>query len=186
MDWRSVGAWVKQNAGPGAALIGSLLTGNVPGAVAAGAALVSSATGTADPTEALVTLQQNPTALLRLRELAQQNEQQIREHLQRMTEMELKDRQAAHHEQQETIRAGDEANDTYVRRTRPRMARQSWTVTAIYIVVFELLHAFRITSTGASWELASVLAAPALAYLGFRTADKFAEARKGLAQVSGR
>ena len=39
MNWSDVGSWLKDNAGTGAALVGSLLTGNVPGAVAAGVAL---------------------------------------------------------------------------------------------------------------------------------------------------
>ena len=42
MNWKDVGAWVKKNAGPGAALVGSLVTGNVPGAVAAGVSIISS------------------------------------------------------------------------------------------------------------------------------------------------
>ena len=36
MNWAEVGKWLKENAGIGATLVGSLLTGNVPGAVAAG------------------------------------------------------------------------------------------------------------------------------------------------------
>ena len=30
MNWTDVGSWIKDNAGTGAALVGSLLTGNVP------------------------------------------------------------------------------------------------------------------------------------------------------------
>lgn len=30
MEWRDVGDWLKSNAGTGAALVGSLLTGNIP------------------------------------------------------------------------------------------------------------------------------------------------------------
>lgn len=36
MDWKDVGSWLETNAGAGAALVGSLLTGNVPGAIAPG------------------------------------------------------------------------------------------------------------------------------------------------------
>lgn len=123
MDWNGVGEWLKTNAGTGAALVGSLLTGNVPGAVAAGVALVGSATGTADPAQALAALQNDPATVVRLRELATQNEASIREHLRTVMELELRDAQAEHHETQETIRGGDRAEDAFVRRTRPA---QSW------------------------------------------------------------
>lgn len=121
--WKRVGEWLKGNAGTGAALVGSLLTGNVPGAVAAGAALVSSATGTTDPDAALAALQGTPDALVRLRELSLANEADIRRHLETMTQQELEARQREHETTQETIRAGDRAEDPFVRRTRPA---QSW------------------------------------------------------------
>lgn len=171
-SWKKVGEWLKDNAGPGAALVGSLLTGNIPGAVAAGVSLVSGATGEANPEKALAALQADPGVLLRLRELALQNEASIREHVRLMEEQRLKDEQAAHKEQQETIRSGDNAEDLYVRHTRPRMARQSWYVTAAYVVAFEAFEVFGVASSGADWELAMLLGAPAAAYLGFRTLDK--------------
>jgi hypothetical protein len=40
-----------------------------------------------------------------------------------MTRLELEDEQASHHETQVTVRAGDKAEDQFVRRTRPA---QSW------------------------------------------------------------
>jgi hypothetical protein len=123
MDWSTVGEWLKANAGTGAALVGSLLTGNVPGAVAAGVSLVSSATGQADPGKALQSLQQDPATMLRLRELAIQDDANIREHIRAMTELDLKDKQAEHEQTQETIRGGDKADDRFVRWTRPG---QSW------------------------------------------------------------
>ena len=123
MSWREVGDWLKSNAGTGAALVGSLLTGNVPGAVAAGVALVSSATGESDPGKALAAMQTDPGTVLRLRELAVQEDASIREHIRAMTEAQLKDAQAEHHETQETIRNGDRAEDRVVRWTRPG---QSW------------------------------------------------------------
>lgn len=95
MEWASVGEWLKSNAGTGASLVGSLLTGNVPGAVAAGVALVSSATGTNDPTKALEALQTDPATMVRLRELAVQDEASIREHVRAMAEMQLLDVQSA-------------------------------------------------------------------------------------------
>lgn len=99
----------------------------------------------------------------------------------RFREMELADQQHAHEQQQQTIRTGDTAEDEYVRRTRPKMARQSWAVAALYVVIFEGAKLFDL-GTGASLELALGLMLPAAAYLGFRTGDKLAQAwgsRKG-------
>lgn len=173
MNWSDVGEWLKENAAPGAALVGSLLTGNVPGAVAAGVAMVSSATGAGDPDKVFAQLQTNPETLLRLKELAYQNEASIRNHIQSMAELELKDKQVEHHETQETIRSGDNAEDEYVRHTRPMIARQSWYATAIYVIGFEGLKATGLFSVGAVAELSAFLLAPAAAYLGFRSLDKW-------------
>lgn len=123
MAWSDVGDWIKKNAGTGASLVGSLLTGNVPGAVAAGVSLVSGATGSDDPDVALAELQNNPEAKLKLRELAYENEADIREHIRHMKQLELEDAQKQHETTQETIRAADQAEDSFVRRTRPG---QSW------------------------------------------------------------
>jgi len=138
MEWSNVGEWLKDNAGSGAALVGSLLTGNVPGAVAAGVALVSGATGTTDPAKALQSLQTDPSTVIRLRELAVQDEASIREHVRAMTEAELKDRQSEQHETQETIRSGDNAEDPFIRRTRPA---QSW-----FSLIAALFYALRFDS----------------------------------------
>jgi leucyl aminopeptidase (aminopeptidase T) len=172
-DWSSVGSWLKTNGGTGAALIGSLLVGNVPGAIAAGVSLVSSATGHPEPDAALAALQQSPESLLKLRELAVQNDASIREHIRAMEEIRLKDEQEAHRQQQETIRSGDNASDEYVRHTRPMMARQSWWATAAYVIGFEALKAAGVFNMGADLQLAMIVGAPAAAYLGFRTLDKF-------------
>lgn len=123
MTWSGVGDWLKGNAGTGAALVGSLLTGNIPGAVAAGVALVTGATGEGDPDKVLERLQTDPATVIRLRELAVQEEASIREHIRAMTEMQLKDGQAEHETTQKTIQSGDNAEDVVVRRTRPL---QSW------------------------------------------------------------
>lgn len=176
MNWGDVGGWLKENATTGASLVGSLLTGNVPGAVAAGVALVSSATGQTDPAKVLGALQGDPDTLLKLRELAVKESDSIRAHIQAMTEAELKDAQAAHTEQQQTIRGGDQASDEYVRHTRPMMARQSWYASVVYVVGFELLKAAGVQAN-ASLELAMLLMAPAGAYLGFRSFDKFSGAK---------
>lgn len=123
MEWAQVGDWLQKNAGTGASLVGSLLVGNIPGAVAAGVSLVSSATGQASPDAALTQLQNDPASMLKLRELAVQEDASIREHIRAMKELELKDLADEQHETQETIRGGDNAEDVVVRRTRPL---QSW------------------------------------------------------------
>lgn len=123
IGWSDVGDWIKGNAGTGAALVGSLLTGNIPGAVAAGVALATGATGEVEAGKVLERLQTDPATVIRLRELAVQEEASIREHIRAMTEATLKDAQAEHEQTQLTIRGGDNAEDPFVRRTRPL---QSW------------------------------------------------------------
>jgi hypothetical protein len=81
MKWNDIGNWLKENAGTGAALVGSLLTGNVAGAVASGVALVSSATGESNPDKVLEALQTDPASLVKLKELAYKNEDSIRKHV---------------------------------------------------------------------------------------------------------
>lgn len=173
MNWSDVGGWLKENAGSGAALVGSLLTGNAPGVIAAGIAMVGSATGTNDPVAAMAALKGNPSALLKLRELAVNEESSIRDHIRTMEEMRLKDEQSAHEQQQQTIQGGDKSEDEYVSHTRPMMARQSWYATIFYTTVFEFLKSVKIFDDGASIEIAMLLLAPSAAYLGFRSIDKF-------------
>lgn len=162
MNWKDVGAWVQANAGTGAALVGSLITGNVPAAVAAGVAMVASATGTTDAGEALAQLQTDPATRVRLAELAQQNEQAIRAHIEAMTALEMADAQAEHHETQETIRAGDRAEDRFVRWTRPG---QSWLSLAAALF-------YGLDSTTPSAEILLILLALPLAYAGLRQVGK--------------
>lgn len=177
MSWKKVGSWLKNNAGSGTALIGSLLTGNVHGAIAAGVSLVSSATGTDDPTEALTQLQSNPETLLKLKELYYENEKEVRDHLQTMTRLRLEDQQHEHQQTQETIRAGDASLDKKIRLVRPTMAKQSWVATICYCVgcfgvqAIENNDIFNVT-------VCLMLSSPAWAYLGLRTSDKFAQAWK--------
>jgi len=162
MDWLKVGEWLKGNAGTGASLVGSLLTGNIPGAVAAGVALVSSATGSNDPAVALQELQQDPATLVRLRELALQDEASIREHIRLMHKMELDDAQAAHEATQKTIQSGDNAEDVVVRRTRPL---QSWlSLVAAIVYVF--------WSDDPSFDVLALLLALPWAYAGLRQIGK--------------
>lgn len=162
MNWSKVGEWIKGNAGTGASLVGSLLTGNMPGAIAAGVALVSSATGTTDAAAALQSLQANPATMLRLKELAAQEEASIREHIRLMHQQTLADAQAEHETTQKTIQSGDNAEDVVVRRTRPL---QSWlSLLAAMVYVF--------TREAPSVEVLLLLLALPWAYAGLRQIGK--------------
>ena len=174
MSWVDVGQWIKGNAPTGATLVGSLLTGNLPGAVAAGVSLVSSATGTDDPVQALEHLKTNPDTMIRLKELALQEEASIREHIREMTALKLEDEQASHQTTQETIRAGDKAEDRFVRWTRPG---QSWcSLGAAFAYVF--------ISTSPDFTILGALLGLPYAYAGLRQigkgVDTFADTRNPL------
>jgi hypothetical protein len=168
VSWQDVGQWVTQNAGAGAALIGSLITGNVPGAVAAGVALVSSATGTNDPAQALDYLQNDPATVVRLRELAVQNDASIRSHIEAMTSLELADKQAEHHETQETIRAGDKVVGGL------QWVRPIHATIALFAAIWYALN----TPTPSFEVLAALLMLP-LAYSGLRQLGKYHELKLG-------
>lgn len=99
----------------------------------------------------------------------------------------LADQQAAHHEQQETIRNGDDSVDEYVRRTRPLMARLSLYSSVIYVLLMAIgqqaaaiatAMGHAMTMPEPDWDIALMLATPALGYLGFRTLDGFARYSK--------
>ncbi|EAQ65967.1 hypothetical protein MED121_02110 [Marinomonas sp. MED121] len=98
-------------------------------------------------------------------------------------ELYLQDQQAEHHETQTTIRAGDIAHDEYVRRTRPLGCRISLYFALGYIFLFEGLAAID-KGTGANWELASMMIAPFMTYLGWRALDKKG-ATKGTGSMVG-
>ena len=175
MTWDDVGQWLKQNAGKGAALVGALLTGNVPAAVAAGAAMVSSAAGSDDPGEVLAQLQQDPQVMVRLREIAQQEQASIRQHIEAMKRLELEDSQRAHETTQATIQAGDTAEDPFVRRTRPG---QSWlSLFAALAYVFGVT--FVQNGTPDLYVLAALLTLP-WAYAGLRQVGKGVDSLAGV------
>lgn len=174
-NWKDVGKWLKENAGTGTALIGSLLTGNAPAAIASGISLVTGATGKTSPTEVLDALQTDPQTKVKLKELYYKNEDAVRNHIETMERLRLEDEQSEHTQTQETIRSGDNATDKYVRRTRPQMAKQSWTATIAYCIGCFGVDA--ITSNDIfNVYIAVFLSTPAWAYLGLRTGDKFANA----------
>jgi hypothetical protein len=169
--WAKVGEWIKDNAGTGAALVGSMLTGNVAGAVASGVALVSSATGSDDPEKALEQLQGNPEALIKLKQLTIDNEKSIREHIESMHRLELEDGQHQHLETQKTIRAGDASLDEKIRMFRPARAKESWVATIGYCLA---CFGVRAVTGNDIFDIvmAGLLSSPALGYMGLRTADK--------------
>ncbi|MBA5235271.1 hypothetical protein [Pectobacterium aroidearum] len=99
----------------------------------------------------------------------------------------LADQQAAHHEQQETIRNGDNATDEYVRQTRPKMARLSLYSAIGYVLLMTIgqqagaiaaASGHVINMPEPDWDIALMLCTPALGYLGFRTLDGFARYSK--------
>ena len=160
--WSEVGNWIKENAGSGAALVGSLVTGNVPGAIAAGVSLISGSTGTDDPDKALEQLKNNPDALVKLKELYLKNEQSVRNHLENMTRLKLEDEQAQHHEAQLTTRAGDYSDDRLVRWTRPLQSWCSLGFGFFYVANSESIDVY----------VLSILMALPLSYAGLRQIGK--------------
>lgn len=166
MSWSNVGDWIKENAGTGAALVGSLLTGNVPGAIAAGVSLVSGATGTDDPEQALSALKNDPQTMVKLKELAIQDEENIRNHIREMTRLKLEDEQKAHEQTQETVRAGDKAEDRFVRWTRPGQSWISLAMAGAYVFTSDNIDVF---------VLGALLTLP-FAYAGLRQIGKGVDA----------
>lgn len=150
-------------AGPGAAL-----------AVEALSKVFGWTNATKDKVESILNgpLSSEDIARIKLAELALKEKE--KEYGFKFEELKVKDRQHEHEQTQETIRSGDNAEDPYVRHTRPLMARQSWYVMGLYIIGMEGWKAFEPTTQGADWELALILGAPALTYMGFRSIfDKF-------------
>lgn len=119
----------------------------------------------------------DPAVLVELQKLKNEMEKEQTRRL----ELQLADQQSEQHETQETIRNGDAATDTYVRNTRPLMARQSWYVTALYVLAFEGL-AVAGFGGGADLSMVAMLSTPAWAYLGLRTLDGFAPHPKSSGQ----
>ena len=99
----------------------------------------------------------------------------------RRQELALNDKQAEQRETQETIRAGDKAEDPYIRTTRPLMARQSMWAVMLYCFLMEAFHAFGY-GVGVDVSVAALLSSPAWAYLGLRTLDGFAPHPKSSGQ----
>jgi hypothetical protein len=134
VNWSDVGSFLKQNQKGVAGLVGSLLTGNVVGAVSAGASMVAQATGTTDPDQALAALQSDPDALVRLEEIAAAREAEVNRHLESVMSLELQDKQRSHSETQQTIRNGDNAEGA-VKYVRPTHATLSLIAGIVYAFI---------------------------------------------------
>lgn len=119
----------------------------------------------------------SPESLVDLERIKVEMEKEIT----RRQELALADKQAEHRETQETIRAGDKAEDPYIRTTRPLMARQSMWAVMLYCFLMEALHAFGY-GDGVDISVAMLLSSPAWAYLGLRTLDGFAPHPKSSGQ----
>ena len=79
--------------------------------------------------------------------------------------------------QQSTIQAELHQSDLYTKRTRPKIARQSWYVGAAYAlaaaVAPALPVAWEVGTVDFHWEVFLALVAPAMTYMGVRTVDLF-------------
>jgi hypothetical protein len=79
--------------------------------------------------------------------------------------------------QQETIQAELHQTDLYTKQTRPKIARQSWYVTAAYAIGTTFLPMAPVTwglqVPVLQWEMFMVLASPALTYMGVRGFEKW-------------
>ncbi len=172
MEWSDVGGWLVDNATTGGALVGSIMTGNVPGAIAAGASLVQSATGEVSPKKALAKLQSDPATMVRLAELENENDADIRLHSREVMKLKFEDEQKEHETTQKTIQNGDNSDKWWVSITRPG---QSW-----LLVCATIGYVFYATSKGSVPDpvtIGAMMMQP-LAYAGLRTRDKFDTLRK--------
>lgn len=134
MNWSNVGDFLKGNTTGVTSLVGSLLTGNVLGAVSAGASMVATATGTTDPEQALLELQGTPGTVLKLEEIALQREAEVNRHIESVMALELEDQQRSHTETQTTIRNADNAEGA-IKWVRPSHATLSL-FAGIYYALF--------------------------------------------------
>ena len=78
---------------------------------------------------------------------------------------------------QETVQAELHQSDLYTKRTRPKIARQSWYITAVYALSSMILpmapEAWGLGEPSIEWQIFIVLASPALTYMGVRGLEKW-------------
>jgi hypothetical protein len=86
--------------------------------------------------------------------------------------------------QQSTIQAELHQSDLYTKRTRPKIARQSWYVAGSYALLAAVLPALPLEwglgQVNFMWEVFLALAAPAMTYMGVRTVDLGISRLKGV------
>ena len=77
--------------------------------------------------------------------------------------------------QQATIQAELHQSDLYTKRTRPKIARQSWYVGAAYALLAAVAPAlpvaWQVGTVDFHWEVFLALVAPAMTYMGVRSVD---------------
>lgn len=171
MSWEAVGKFLSNNAEAGVGLVGSLLTGNIVGAVSSGMAMVSQATGTTDSEKALHELTNNPETMIKLKQLQLDNEKEINRHIETIYLAELKDMQAEHKQTQETIMNGDNATGL-IKWVRPLFCGLALCASIYHIETV-------------SWEKLSILMSLPLSYCGLRTLDKRGVGLKSILKKTG-
>jgi hypothetical protein len=86
--------------------------------------------------------------------------------------------------QQATIQAELHQSDLYTKRTRPKIARQSWYIAGAYAMLAAVMPALPIEwgfgTMAFGWEIFIALASPAMTYMGVRTVDL------GISKLKGR
>lgn len=93
-------------------------------------------------------------------------------------------------QEQETHRIESKYGTDYVKETRPKIARQSFTCTVIYLLFSEsasyIGRLCNIELPGANWQLIAVLLSPCLSYMGMRTIDAFSKWKTAPMAVLGK
>lgn len=167
MSWSDVGNWLKDNAGNSAALVGSLLTGNVPAAIAAGVSMISGVTGTNDPQKALSAMQAKPELIVELERVKNERQAEVNRHIETMTLAEIEDVQKSHEQTSKVIVEGQRvAEGWFEKNSRPAMAWVSLLSTIGY--AFYALH----ESFTPDALIIATISGGYLAWMGLRTIDK--------------
>ena len=161
MNWSKVGDFIKDNAGNGAALIGTLLTGGTGPAIAAAISMVSNATGTNDPEKALQALSDKPELMVELERIRLKRATEIDSHIATMELAKIEDAQKAHEQTQLTVRNGDNQKGA-IKWVRPVHATASLTA-AIFYVFYAIV---------IDWAVLTALLALPTTYAGLREFGK--------------
>lgn len=167
MNWSDVGDWIKGNAGNGVSLVGSLLTGNISGAIAAGVSMVSGVTGTTDPEKALIALQTDPKLLIELERVKNERSAEINRHIETMALAEIEDKQKEHETTAKVIIEGQKiATGWFEKNSRPMMAWCSLGFTFWYL-------GYALVKVVSVSEIGLIVASGGyFAWMGLRSLDK--------------